>query len=58
MTDKYYCENPGCNNKIEKPQFCCGGFDCGCQGLPIAPPFCSEECYELFMCKEGKHDKT
>lgn len=26
------------------PRFCCNGDMCGCMGLPIYPPICSEEC--------------
>jgi len=34
-----------CDNFVEdyEPDFCCSGFECGCQGLPIWPPLC-EQC--------------
>lgn len=47
--EKYYCQRPGCQNEIAKPQTCCNGFDCGCMGQPIEPPFCSNECYDKYM---------
>lgn len=31
----------------EKPNYCCSGGDCGCQGLPIDPPLC-EKCDRIF----------
>lgn len=36
-----------CQNEIEV-QMCCSGRDCGCMGLPIDPPICSDECYEIW----------
>lgn len=42
---KYYCQAEGCNNEIPTPQMCCSAHDCGCMGLPIEPPVCSEECF-------------
>ena len=38
-----------CDNFVEdyEPDFCCSGFECGCQGLPIWPPLC-EECESNF----------
>lgn len=43
MGDKCLC----CGKEIPdyEPQFCCNSFDCGCQGKPIYPPICSNECY-------------
>ena len=32
-----------------EPEYCCDGDMCGCQGLPIAPPVCSNECADAFM---------
>ena len=29
-----------------EPQGCCDGRECGCMGLPIEPPICSEECWD------------
>lgn len=43
--EKYYCEGQGCKNEIPKPVICCNAFDCPCMGMPVEPPFCSEECY-------------
>lgn len=54
---KYFCENPNCNNEIPEPQYCCNGFDCGCQGLPIDPPFCSNECYEAYLKEKRNESK-
>ena len=31
----------------EKPEYCCIGSDCGCQGLPKEPPLC-EKCASIF----------
>jgi hypothetical protein len=43
-----------CDKVIEdyEPKFCCNGQDCGCLGLPIEPPLCSNECEEIFWNKE------
>lgn len=30
-------------------EYCCDGLHCGCMGLPIDPPVCSNGCYNLFM---------
>lgn len=35
----------GCGKKIEidfkyEPEWCCSGYECGCQGLPINPLLC------------------
>ena len=27
-----------------EPKMCCDGYMCGCQGMPIEPCVCSEEC--------------
>ncbi len=45
---KGYCEI--CGKEIEV-RMCCSGFDCGCMGLPIDPPVCSNECYDKLMAK-------
>lgn len=39
-----------CNKEIEVT-ICCNAFDCGCQGKPIEPPVCSQECYDKYMTK-------
>lgn len=31
------------------PKVCCNSSDCGCQGLPIEPVVCSNECYNDVM---------
>ena len=53
MVNKYYCQRILCGNEIPKPQTCCNGFECGCMGQPVEPPFCSNECYEKYM-RRGK----
>lgn len=45
---KGYCEI--CSTEIEV-QICCNSFDCGCMGLPVNPPVCSNECYDKLMYK-------
>jgi len=32
-------------------QMCCGGYMCGCMGMPTEPPVCSKECYDKLMDK-------
>lgn len=50
MSDiKHFCKGPNCSSEIAEPTLCCSGFECGCQGLPVEPPFCSSECYENYM---------
>jgi hypothetical protein len=39
---KGYCEICGIEIEVK---ICCNGSQCGCMGLPIDPPVCSEECY-------------
>jgi len=38
-----------CGEEIEV-QMCCEDRygSCGCRGLPVDPPFCSEECYHKY----------
>lgn len=43
---KGFCEV--CGDDIEIT-LCCSSFDCGCRGLPIHPPVCSEKCYDILM---------
>lgn len=45
---KGYCDI--CGTEIEV-QMCCSGRECGCMGLPVEPPVCSEECYDKLMSK-------
>lgn len=54
--EKYYCEM--CDNEIPKPQMCCSGHECGCMGLPIEPPVCSEKCYKALIDKYSKLSKN
>ena len=35
-----------------KPEYCCPGHDCGCMGLPMEPPICSQEYWDELMGKE------
>lgn len=28
---------------------CCDGSMCGCMGMPVEPPVCSTECYDIYM---------
>lgn len=37
-----------CQTEIEV-QMCCNGFECGCMGMPVDPPVCSNECYDKYM---------
>jgi len=46
MKNKGQCEICGTEIIIET---CCNAFDCGCQGLPIHPPVCSNECYDKLL---------
>ena len=40
-----------CNKEFKgpEPQMCCDGHMCGCQGLPVDPIVCSDECYDKGM---------
>ena len=51
---KGYCDVCGIEIEIE---MCCNGRECGCMGLPINPPVCSEQCYNTFMSKDYQDDK-
>jgi len=56
--EKAFCWGPNCKEEIEA-QMCCSDRDgsCGCRGLPVDPPFCSEECYKAFMSeRQGLFD--
>jgi len=40
-----------CKQKLPddyEPPMCCDGRQCGCMGLPIEPPICSNLCDQLF----------
>lgn len=45
---KGYCDI--CSTEIEI-QICCNSYECGCQGLPVNPPVCSNDCYDKYMQK-------
>lgn len=49
MKEKGFCEI--CSKVIEITK-CCNLPDCGCGGLPVEPPVCSEKCYNLYMSKK------
>ena len=46
MGDEYHCEACGQPLQDFKPKMCCSSFDCGCRGLPVEPPVCSEKCWD------------
>ena len=47
-----------CKKPVEdyKPQMCCNGTDCGCQGLPVEPCLC-EKC-EPLICDPNFKKET
>jgi len=52
-----------CGKPFEfEAKYCCDGNACGCYGLPIDPPICSDECYEKAgyykAARTTKEDKT
>ncbi len=51
MSKTVECDCMMCQKPLENydPQMCCGGFDCGCMGLPTNPPICSEECWDALI---------
>lgn len=51
---KAYCDI--CNIEIEVTM-CCNGHQCGCMGLPVEPPICSEKCYDIFMSEKYQKEK-
>lgn len=40
-----------------EPPRCCGGFECGCMGMPTEPYICGEECWKALMECEPKPEK-
>ena len=48
-----HCEVCGKEFEGPEPVFCCNMFDCGCQGLPLEPIVCSEECYDKLVNKSS-----
>ena len=53
----HYCQGKGCMNEIPEPRMCCSGYDCGCMGMPIDPPYCSNECYDSRFDKGEDEDE-
>lgn len=45
-----------CATEIEI-QICCNGFQCGCMGLPVYPPVCSNECEIKLKAKIQEQSK-
>lgn len=39
-----------CNKPVPdyKEEYCCGGYDCYCMGMPTEPCICSNECWDVF----------
>jgi hypothetical protein len=37
---------------IPEPEYCCSGYECGCCGKPIDPPFCDECFKKIFVPSE------
>ena len=37
-----------------EPQMCCSGYMCGCMGLPIEPPVCSTDCWDVVMSRNPR----
>jgi len=50
---KGYCEI--CGTEIDV-RVCCSGHECGCMGMPVDPPVCSDKCYDEFMTKPNVKD--
>jgi predicted nucleic acid-binding Zn ribbon protein len=51
--NKYYCMV--CGKELDyEPQLCCSGRDCGCLGMPVDPPVCSNECYDKLPINKDK----
>jgi len=56
---KYFAACVVCGKPAdEASQFCCDGRDCGCMGLPIDPPLCSDECSDIFYNEPPGSDDT
>ncbi len=44
-----------CDKPLDyEPEYCCDGHDCGCRGLPIYPPVCSNACSDACLENIGK----
>lgn len=49
---KGYCEI--CNKEIEV-HICCGGYMCGCMGMPTEPLVCEKkECWDTWISRNPK----
>jgi DNA-directed RNA polymerase subunit RPC12/RpoP len=46
-----------CDTEIEV-EMCCSGYMCGCMGMPVDPPVCSDECYDKYMDNRDKVKTT
>lgn len=52
----------GCDKPLPEwePEYCCSGMDyntgigCGCFGIPLEPPCCSDECYDKAKNQSGQ----
>lgn len=53
-TEVYDCLICGAPVTDYKPEFCCSGRECGCQGMPIEPCVCGDKCYDALMAGIGK----
>lgn len=46
-----------CEKELDyEPLMCCSGYMCGCYGMPIEPPVCSNECYNKLPMNQVKED--
>jgi len=46
-----------CDKEIDV-QMCCSGHECGCMGMPIEPPVCSNKCYDKYIENRDKVKKA
>jgi hypothetical protein len=53
---EYVCELCGTPIPDYKPEYCCDGKDCGCQGQPIEPPWCDKCWDEVMGIKENDYE--
>jgi hypothetical protein len=58
MENKYIwkCEICGADMPDYEPEYCCDGTMCGCMGMPISPPVCSNECFYKLMYGGAEHE--
>lgn len=52
--DACQCWGPDCEIKIPEEQYCCNADDCGCKGMPIDAPFCSDPCSDKWAEEQRK----